>query len=234
MALSIIGAGFGRTGTNSMRLALEALGLGPCHHMVVLLDNPDQQALWDSFAQGAAPDWDRAFAGFGAAVDWPSAYYWRELAQKYPDAKVLLTLRSPDSWWTSYSKTILTHINRLKGTGTWVDRIVAGRVMAGQPDDRATAIAAFNANTAAVRALIPASRLIVHEVGDGWGPLCHGLGLPIPAEPYPATNSTEAFLAHHGRRRADLTEAHRSTSSAVTSGRDPAKFMMSRIKWETR
>lgn len=194
MALSVIGAGFGRTGTHSMMLALEQLGLGPCHHMKVLLDTPAESARWSRIAAGEAPDWDQAFAGFGAAVDWPSAYYWRELAAHYPQAKVLLTLRSPESWWTSFSKTILPSILSDAGTGKWGSVMIAGPIMSGRPADRDTAIAAYNANTAAVRAAVPAERLIVHQVGDGWGPLCEGLGLPIPDAPYPQTNSTDDFI----------------------------------------
>ncbi len=202
MTLLLVGTGFGRTGTHSMMLALDMLGLGPCHHMRVLLADPDQQARWDSFAHGAIPDWDKAFAGFRSAVDWPSAFYWHDLIDHYPDAKVLLTLRSAESWWDSYSQTILTHLVRERGTGSWIDTVLAGQVMAGQPDNRDVAIAAFNANTAAVRAAVPNSRLIVHEVGDGWGPLCEGLGLAIPTEEYPRSNSTAEFLARHAARMA--------------------------------
>ncbi len=200
MTFSVIGAGFGRTGTNSMKLALTMLGLGPCHHMTVLLEDQTHQDLWDGFAHGAAPDWDHAFAGFGSAVDWPASYYWQDIARHHPQARVLLTLRSPESWWSSYSQTVLTHLTRLAGSGSWVDAVIAGRIMAGRPGDRDTAIAAFNANTATVRALVPTDRLIVHEVGDGWGPLCAGLGLPEPAETYPRTNSTDEFLANHAAR----------------------------------
>lgn len=206
MALQLVGAGFGRTGTNSMKLALATLGLGPCHHMSVLLEDPTQQALWDTYPAGSSPDWDAAFAGFTSAVDWPSSYYWQDIASHYPDAKVLLTLRSAESWWDSYSKTILTHLGKLRGTSSWVNVVIAEKVMGGRPEDRATAIAAYNANNAAVRALVPASRLIVHELGDDWGPLCAGLNLPTPAEPYPRTNSTNDFLARHAARNAAATQ----------------------------
>ncbi len=202
MSLTIVGAGFGRTGTKSMQQALEMLGLGPCHHMSVLLEDPEQQALWNGFGQGETPDWDQAFAGFRSAVDWPAAYYWQEIAQHYPDAKVLLTLRSAESWWNSFSKTILTHLDRMRGTDVWIDAVIREKIMAGHPEDRATAIAAFNANTAKVRAHVPPNRLIVHEVGDGWGPLCQGLGLPTPAAPYPQSNSTQNFLDYHAALKA--------------------------------
>ena len=107
MALSVIGAGFGRTGTESMKLALETLGMGPCHHMKEVLANPEQVALWRSAAQGDLPDWEDAFAGYSSAVDWPAAYFWRELSEYYPDAKILLTVRSADSWYASMANTIL-------------------------------------------------------------------------------------------------------------------------------
>lgn len=202
MALSLIGAGFGRTGTHSMMLALEELGLGPCHHMKVLMDAPGQSAAWRAVAAGGTPDWDRLFHGFGAAVDWPSAHYWRELAAQYPQARVLLTLRDPESWWKSYSRTILASLLSDAGSGKWGSVVIAGRIMSGRPGDRDTAIAAFNANTRAVREGVPADRLILHEVGDGWGPLCAGLGLPIPDAPYPQTNSTQEFNDLLAARRA--------------------------------
>ena len=193
-----------------MKLALDLLGLGPCHHMTVLIDDPVHAALWDSLGQGATPDWDHIFAGFHSAVDWPAAYYWQDISNRYPDAKVLLTLRSPESWWNSYSQTIMHAVNRMRGSGIWLDAVVGAKVMGGHPDDRATAIAAFNANTARVRALVPPHRLIVHETGDGWGPLCEGLGLAIPAEPYPKTNTKQEFL---DRRAAQVAAAAASAAT---------------------
>ena len=111
MALSVIGAGFGRTGTESMKLALEALGLGPCHHMKEGLPNPEQISLWRAVARGEPADWDQIFEGYRSAVDWPAAHYWRELAAHYPDAKVVLTVRSPESWYASMENTILKVIS---------------------------------------------------------------------------------------------------------------------------
>lgn len=107
MALQVIGTGFGRTGTDSMREALDILGFGPCHHMRALMADADHKQMWRDRAVHGAPDWDRIFDGFGACVDWPSAQYWPELIDHYPDAKVLLTWRTAESWWESFSKTIL-------------------------------------------------------------------------------------------------------------------------------
>ena len=168
--------------------------------------------MWDTYPKGATPDWDQAFSGFQSAVDWPSTYYWQDIARHYPDAKVLLTLRSAESWWASYSNTVLNHITSLKGSGSWVDNMITQAIMQGHPDDRDTAIAAFNANNAQVRALVPRERLVVHELGDGWGPLCDAFGLPTPAEPYPVTNSTADFQAFHAARNATAKAATQKTT----------------------
>ncbi len=101
MALEVIGAGFGRTGTDSMKAALEEIGLGPCHHMKELLADPVQMQHWRGIADGNTPDWDETFANYTSAVDWPSAFYWRQLAAHFPKAKVLLTLRDPESWFST-------------------------------------------------------------------------------------------------------------------------------------
>src|SRR6185369_3613405 len=104
MTLTVIGTGFGRTGTDSLREALNMLGFGPCHHMVEVNTHDEQKRLWRALAGGTNAGWDTLFAGYRSCVDWPSAYYWRELIQVYPNAKVLLTYRSPESWWESFEK----------------------------------------------------------------------------------------------------------------------------------
>ena len=95
MVLRVIGTGFGRTGTDSMREALNILGFGPCHHMFEVNNDPEQKRLWRALAKGATPDWERLFAGYASCVDFPSAFYWRELLEAYPDAKAILTWRRP-------------------------------------------------------------------------------------------------------------------------------------------
>ncbi|TIR52842.1 MAG: sulfotransferase family protein, partial [Mesorhizobium sp.] len=101
MTIRVIGTGFGRTGTDSMREALTMLGFGPCHHMSEVMAHAEQKRLWRALAQGAAPDWNRLFAGYKSCVDWPSVHYWRELIEVFPQARVILTWRSPESWWES-------------------------------------------------------------------------------------------------------------------------------------
>ena len=106
MALEIIGPGFGRTGTHSLKIALEHLGFGPCHHMFEVRDHPEQLPAWEAVARGEPVDWDEVFRGYRAQVDWPGARVWRELARHWPEAKVILTVRDPDEWFDSVQATI--------------------------------------------------------------------------------------------------------------------------------
>ncbi|MBY9068527.1 hypothetical protein K1X12_16655 [Hyphomonas sp. WL0036] len=200
MTLSVISAGFGRTGTLSLKLALEELGFGPCHHMKEVLDNGAAQVpLWQAAADGK-PDFAAAYAGYRSAVDWPTAAFWRELAVAYPDAKFILSSRTAESWYNSFSETILASLLAKENWPppavpwlTMVSKVVIERSLGGHTD-RDGVIAAFHKQEAAVKAEIPASRLLVHTAKDGWGPLCAFLGVPVPETPYPRTNSKEEFF----------------------------------------
>ncbi len=193
MGLSVIGAGFGRTGTESMKLALETLGLGPCHHMKEVLANPSQMALWRAAARGEGVDWDAAFAGYRSAVDWPAAYFWRQLSATYPDAKILLTVRSAESWYESMSNTILKVLESSTDPDSLGLRMVGEGVFGGRLGDRAHAIAVYERNNAEVEAALPRERLLTYHLGDGWRPLCRFLDKPIPDVAFPRTNSVEEF-----------------------------------------
>ena len=195
MSLTVIGTGFGRTGTDSMREALTMLGFGPCHHMYEVMEHAQQKRLWRGLAKGERPDWDQLFAGYKSCVDWPSAYYWRDLIQVYPKARVILTWRSPESWWESFQNTILPAIADSKDQDSLGVALVAKQVFGGRPQDRAHAIRVYEANVQAVLNTVPAERLLIHKLGDGWGPLCAHLGVPVPDEPYPARNTTQEFRA---------------------------------------
>jgi hypothetical protein len=151
MTIQVIGAGFGRTGTDSMREALVMLGFGPCHHMFEVNANEEQRRLWRALAQGAEPAWDRLLKGYRSCVDWPSAFYWRELMTYYPNAKVILTYRSPDSWWQSFEKTILAYINSQTDQDSLVATLIARQVFGGRPNDRSHAIACYEANVKEVK-----------------------------------------------------------------------------------
>ena len=204
MGLSVIGAGFGRTGTESMKTALEMLGLGPCLHMKVILADPKQEAYWRTVlkdeGQGKSPNWDEAYKGWQSGVDFPTAYYWRELSEYYPDAKILLTIRDAESWYESTANTILKILEKLTDPDSIGLRMISEGVFHGRLADRDYAIDLYEKHNAAVRKAIPADRLLVYDLGDGWDPLCAFLGKPIPEEPYPSSNDGEEFHAFFERR----------------------------------
>lgn len=206
MPLSVIGAGFGRTGTESMKLALEMLDFGPCHHMKEVLADPEQIGMWRRIASGEAADWDKVFAGYHAAVDWPSAFFWRELSDFYPDARVILTVRSPDSWYASMERTILPNLRNSTDPESVGVRLVAQRVFDDRYDDPAYAKAVFERNIEDVRAALPPERLLVHHFADGWEPLCRFLGRPIPDAPYPRSNSADEFHASTAKLKAQTPD----------------------------
>ncbi len=201
MALSVIGAGFGRTGTLSLKQALEQLGLGPCHHMEEVMAHPEQIPAWHAAGRGEAMDWDTVLGSYRSSVDWPSAQFWRELADRYPAAKVVLTIRDTERWYESFSGTILTLIRGRESAPNPTIRsildmcsdVVVSRAFDGQMDDPAWIKAAFERHIAEVKATIPPGRLLVFQVADGWGPLCDFLDKPVPATEFPRTNSTPEF-----------------------------------------
>ena len=199
MTLRVIGAGVGRTGTNSLRLALNQLGLGPCYHMYELLLNPPVNvSLWAAAVDGRA-DWETIFRGYESAVDWPTAGFFQELNAAYPSAKFVLTVRSPESWAESFSETIYKAIAMSDQVPEvmkpWFDMVVAVVRKTGFPFglDVAGLAKAFVAHTEAVKAAVPPERLLIYQAKDGWGPLCAFLGVPAPAEPFPRTNDRSEF-----------------------------------------
>lgn len=193
--MKVIGAGFGRTGTDSLREALDILGCGPCHHMYAVNADEEQKRMWRAFVRGAPLGWEQLFAGYRSCVDWPSAHYWRELIDFYPDAKVVLTYRTAESWWESFAKTILPAIEASRTPESLGIALIRDVVFGGRPGDRAHAIAIYEANVRAVRETVSPERLLVHHLGDGWEPLCAHLGVPVPAQPYPSRNAAQDFQA---------------------------------------
>lgn len=193
MTLKVIGAGFGRTGTDSMREALNILGFGPCHHMFEVIAHPDQQAEWRAMVAGGPRDWDKLFDGYSSCVDWPSAHYWRELMTAYPQARVILTWRSPESWWQSFANTLLKAFDANGDPASLGRALIDGQVFGHRAVDRDHAIAVYEAHVAAVMAEVPPGRLLVHRLGDGWPALCAHLGVPAPEQPYPSANAADTF-----------------------------------------
>lgn len=209
MPLEIIGPGFGRTGTNSLKLALEHIGFGPCHHMFEVRDHPQHLADWQALASGEAADWDVVFDGYRAQVDWPGARYWRELAAHYPEAKVILTVRDPDDWFDSAQATVVPfaaargkhpddHANAI---AEMAHRIVVDGVFDDRMHDRAHATSVFKQHIATVQAEIAADRLLTFDVRYGWEPLCQFLGVAVPDDmPFPKTNSSKQFHGEEWKR----------------------------------
>jgi hypothetical protein len=200
MTLKVIGAGFGRTGTMSLKLALEQIGFGPCYHMVEVFKNPQAPGWWIEAADGH-PDWEKIFAGYESTVDWPNATFYAELADAYPEAKVILTERDPEAWFASTQATIFnlpTDATDGSPFGEMLAKVV-GRLFDGRLHDHDHCIEVFKRHNAEVRRRIPAERLLVYEVAQGWGPLCEFLGVAAPDTPMPKVNSTEEFQQNRAK-----------------------------------
>lgn len=200
MVLAVIGAGFGRTGTLSLKAALERLGFGPCHHMVELFQHPEQIPVWDRAVDGAKVDWDKLLAGYRSAVDWPACHFWRELADRYPAAKVILTVREPQAWYRSARATIFRFMEEppnddpvQQAQGRLVRKMILQQTFGGSTDDPELAIGVLRMHEEEVKRRIEPERLLVLDVAEGWPPLCRFLGVPEPEEPFPRANSKEEF-----------------------------------------
>lgn len=194
MALDIIGAGFGRTGTESMKRALEMLGYGPCYHMYEVMPHKSRYEAWQDIYDGIVePDWDAIFDGFKATVDWPAARYWPQLAEHYPGAKILLTYRDPESWYASMEKTILALMRDPEKKG--MAARLARDVFAGSVFDKDHIISTYERNVTAVQDAFEPNRLLTYQLGSGWEPLCTFLHVSIPSEPYPRGNDSAEFHA---------------------------------------
>lgn len=219
MGLKVVGAGFGRTGTLSLKNALEKIGYGPCYHMLEVFSRPEHVALWHDAAFGKAVDWDRLFGDFTATVDWPSTRWWRELADHYPDAKVLLSLRDPEAWYQSMHDTIYQPMTwplsddapeLVRLQNQMVRKAILEDTFDGRFEDKAHAIAVFNRHNQEVRDTTDPKRLLVFEARQGWEPLCHFLDASVPNEPYPRLNDTASTQAMILRMREVTRRASQS------------------------
>ncbi|WP_420450273.1 sulfotransferase family protein [Ilumatobacter sp.] len=205
MSLRVIGAGLPRTGTNSIKLALERLTGAPCYHMHEVFANQHHPALWCRALDGEVAVLDEILADYTCAVDWPVSSMWREAAERYPDAPVLLSLRDDaETWWGSVDATVWAVMRGPRdgvASPEWwamTERLQAR--FAPDWDDPATARAAYEEHLERVRSTIPADRLFEHRPGDGWGPLCAALGVAVPEEEYPHVNTRAEFGSRLGSR----------------------------------
>lgn len=217
MTLKVIGAGLGRTGTMSLKFALEHLGFGPCHHMAEVFCNAtDQLPKWLDVVNGR-PDWEAVFDGFESAVDYPSCTYWRELADKYPEAKIILSVRDPESWFDSVSETIFSDamLGRLAHGPfkTFFDGAVIGD-FGDRIGEKAFMADYFKRWNDSVIAAAPPERLLVFEAKQGWAPLCAFLGVPVPDTSYPRVNSKDEM----SERMSNVEERAAQASADVPPG----------------
>lgn len=217
--VKIIGAGFGRTGTASMKSALEHLGFAPCYHMFEVIAQPERAKDWDRALDGEVDDWETVLGGFESTVDWPGCTFWRELMHFYPDAKVLLTVRDPERWYDSVFNTIYQFVQEPPADDDFstkmrptIERMIWNGTFDGCFDDREHAIKVFEAHNAAVREAVPADRLLVYEVGEGWDRLCEFLGAPVPEEAFPHVNDSGSIrdLVEQTQREGKFTSPFES------------------------
>lgn len=227
--MDVIGAGYGRTGTLSMLTALQGLGFDPCHHMTEVIVNPWQMPLWQEALASDPVDVRRVFEGYRATVDFPGCVFWRELMDAWPEAKVVLTVRDPHRWYASAKETIFSpHMPQLGDPDP--DAAAFGRFMAEELTPRCLdvggdrplnemdeheAVEAFNRHIAEVKATVPADRLLVFQVSEGWAPLCDFLEVPIPDEEFPHVNEANGFHKSIG----EFFEERRRALAAVQAAR---------------
>lgn len=210
MALKVIGTGFGRTGTHSLKLALEMLGVGPCYHMMEVFPRPQHSPAWQALAEGGGDDFDALLGGFPSTVDWPTTYFWRALIARNPGAKVLHSERPADEWYQSISQTIFPALQRpeipvgapepfagMRAHQAMIVKLIKDDTFGGDLS-RDNAIKVYEAHNSAVRREVPPENLLVFNSRDGWAPLCAFLGVAVPEAPYPKTNSTDEFRVRAG------------------------------------
>jgi Sulfotransferase domain len=222
LAIRVVGAGLGRTGTNSLKLALEELLSGPCYHMFELMQRPQDVSGWARAVRGEPVDWKGFLGEYVATVDWPACAFWRDIHAENPDALVLLSTRdSPEAWWTSMERTIVPVLSQAPSADDperararpVILEMVATRFT---PDwqKRDAAIAAYENHNEDVRSSVPAGQLIDWRPGDGWQSICAALGMPVPQTPFPHENRTAAFRLATGLDEPNAQSARPSPSAA--------------------
>jgi hypothetical protein len=210
--MRLIGAGLPRTATLSQKIAIEMLGFGPCYHMVDVLGDLRRAESWRAALEGGG-SWDDIFDGYEATVDWPGSFFFEELAARYPEAKVLLSVRDPMKWASSMNETIcgvlynesLMHdlsSARARVDEPWASYIdlmetmweKSGLIPDGERTSESALAEGMERYNEEVKRTVPADRLLVWSVEEGWEPLCEFLSVPAPAAPFPHVNDHEMFV----------------------------------------
>ena len=203
--MKVFGAGFGRTGTMSLKIALEKLGTGPCYHMREVITHPSHIKLWYDISRGEDPNWNRLFSGFNSAVDFPVCLFYEQLINKFPDAKFILTLRDFDTWYISTANTIYKVPSILpdwfKGVVYPIRIFIAMQVnliwvglFKNNFSDRESTKLIYYEHIECVKKIIPTEKLLIYNVKEGWGPLCEFLDVEVPGIPFPKVNDTAEML----------------------------------------
>lgn len=208
--LRVIGVGLHRTGSMSVKAALERVGFGPCYHGLEALRRCRDGGHWlAAYESGGEYDWPLIFDGYRATMDWPTVYFWERLAAAYPEAKILLTDRDPESWWQSHTTMFRNGQaaleDRTDEQRKWAEESgfarmeealakIAPAVFDGRIFEREHCLRVFEEHNARVRRTVPADRLLVYRVQEGWEPLCRFLGVEVPDEPFPRVNVGDSLL----------------------------------------
>jgi hypothetical protein len=197
VTLKVIGAGLGRTGTNSLKIALERLLGGRCYHTHELVLNLQHVPLWQQAFDTGDGEWDAIFDDYVATVDWPGCRFWPQLLATYPDALVVLSTRnSAEEWWASAERTVFASMKRgpLPGLEDWYLMMRAAmQPFTDRWDDKDAVLAAYEQHNRAVRDAVPRQRLVEWTPEDEWAPLCDALSVARPSEPFPHVNTAREF-----------------------------------------
>ncbi|WP_420642456.1 sulfotransferase family protein [Candidatus Leptofilum sp.] len=196
--MRVINVGLARTGTTSLKAALELLGISPVHHTFDLFTSPKDMSLWEGAFEGKPVNWREFYADYEAA-DWPAAFFYKEIIDVHPEAKLLLTIRDPEKWVESVSNTVqqgmniklpIPHLRRIKH---FIITYAADKLFDGRLDDKAHMIRCYHRHVENVKAYVPENRLLLYDVRDGWESLCQFLAVNAPHQPYPRVNTRGGF-----------------------------------------
>lgn len=209
----VMDVGLGRTGTMSLKFALEELGFAKCYHFSDIPKHPDHLDLWRAVSRGKEVDWEKAFAGYQASVYWSPCYDYAGFLNRYPEIKVILTVRDPEKWYKSTYDTIYScnqltlprkiflslltpfrpELKQLYALWEFQDQMLWKKTFNSRFHDKQHAINVFSRHIDEVKKNVPPDRLLVYKIQDGWEPLCHFLHVACPETPFPRVNDSDAF-----------------------------------------